>query len=184
MLRPRQPQLSEPVLRGPDLRRDFAPRRWKSIVGQWSDLVPRAPLHFPLSLTRLSVHGGPKGYPELATFLDSDDNFMVYRRFGYLQARLLLEKQERLRVLEEELDALDKQQTADEEDKAALCTIDIDPAFKAERDALMAKVERAFKEYGKLWPKVSPYQSLTATSRPSPKGSVHDCVGPAHFQRI
>ena len=109
---------------------------------------------------------------------------MVYRRFGYLQARLLLEKQERLRVLEEELDALDKQQTADEEDKAALCTIDIDPAFKAERDALMAKVERAFNEYGKLWPKVSPYQSLTATSRPSPKGSVHDCVGPAHFQRI
>jgi hypothetical protein len=109
---------------------------------------------------------------------------MVYRRFGYLQARLLLEKQERLRLLEEELDVLDKRQTADEEDKTALCTIDIDPEFKAERDALMAKIELAFKEYGKLWPKDSPYRSLTANSRSSTKGSVHDCVGPAHFQRI
>ena len=33
----------------------------------------------------------------LATFLDSDDCFMVYRRFGFLQSRRLLEKQEELR---------------------------------------------------------------------------------------
>ena len=44
----------------------------------------------------------------LATFLDSDDCFMVYRRFGFLQSRLLLEKQEELRELEGKLDRLDK----------------------------------------------------------------------------
>jgi hypothetical protein len=105
-----------------------------------------------LLLTSCGVHGGPRGYPELATFLDSDDNFMVYRRFGYVQARLLLEKQERLRLLEERLDKLDKQQTADEKDACRLCTIDIHPGFKADRDDLMAKVERAFNEYGKINP--------------------------------
>src|SRR5215469_11608832 len=40
-----------------------------------------------------SVYSCPEGYPRLAAFLDSDENFMVYRRFGYLQSRLLLEKQ-------------------------------------------------------------------------------------------
>ena len=105
-----------------------------------------------LLLTTREVHGGPRGYPELATFLDSDENFMVYRRFGYVQARLLLEKQEQLRLLEEKLDKLDKQHTTDEEDAEALCTMDIDPEFKADRDDLMAKVERAFNEYGKNCP--------------------------------
>ena len=109
-------------------------------------LLPR------LSLTSFQVHGGPRGYPELATFLDSDDNFMVYRRFGYVQARLLLEKQERLRLLEQKLDNLDKRQTAEEEDADALCTVDVDPAFKVDRDNLMAKVERAFHDYGKTCP--------------------------------
>ena len=47
------------------------------------------------------------GYPNLAAFADSDESFMVYRRFGYLQSRLLLEKQNDLRRLEEELDRLD-----------------------------------------------------------------------------
>jgi hypothetical protein len=32
------------------------------------------------------------GYPRLAAFLDSDENFMFYGRFGFLQARLLLYK--------------------------------------------------------------------------------------------
>lgn len=97
----------------------------------------------------------------------------------------MLEKQERLRLLEAELDALDKQQTEDEEDEAALCTLDIDPGFKAERDELMAKVESAFNEYGKLCPKSSmPVQSLITASRFVTKGSDHDCNGPTYFQRV
>jgi hypothetical protein len=43
----------------------------------------------------------------LAAFLDSDEGFTIYRRFGYLQSRLLLDKQEQLRLLEEKLEHLD-----------------------------------------------------------------------------
>lgn len=46
----------------------------------------------------------PKGYPQLAAFLDSDENFMLYRRFGFLQARILLNRQDELRELEHNLD--------------------------------------------------------------------------------
>jgi hypothetical protein len=34
---------------------------------------------------------------------------MLYRRFGYVQARLLIERQEDLRKLEAELDSFDKE---------------------------------------------------------------------------
>lgn len=40
--------------------------------------------------------------------MDSDDNFMIYRRFGFLYSRVLLSKQDELRQLEEDLDALDR----------------------------------------------------------------------------
>lgn len=45
----------------------------------------------------------PRGYPRLAAFQDSDECFMLYRRFGYLQSRVLSDKQDELRELEEEL---------------------------------------------------------------------------------
>lgn len=48
-----------------------------------------------------------RGYPRLAAFQCSDENFMLYRRFGYLQSRVLLDKQDQLRVLEKELQDLD-----------------------------------------------------------------------------
>jgi hypothetical protein len=40
--------------------------------------------------------------------MDGDDNFMVYRGFGHIQARLLLEKHDDLRLLEEQLDVFDR----------------------------------------------------------------------------
>jgi hypothetical protein len=50
-----------------------------------------------------------RGYRSLSTFLDSDENFMLYRRFGYLHSRLLLRKQDKLRKLEAELDEFDEE---------------------------------------------------------------------------
>ena len=50
----------------------------------------------------------PEGYPQLAAFLSSEENFMIYRKFGYLQSRLLLYKQDELRHLERELDRQDR----------------------------------------------------------------------------
>jgi hypothetical protein len=55
------------------------------------------------------VDSCPEGYPRLAAFLDSDENFMLYRRFGFLQTRLLLNKQAELREHEKALDRLDEE---------------------------------------------------------------------------
>jgi hypothetical protein len=95
------------------------------------------------------VHLGPNGYPKLARFLDSDDNFMVYRRFGFLQTRLLLEKQDTLRVLEQQLDKLDESETVGDDNEDNLCSRDGD---QTERTNLMAAIRTAFQEYGQCAP--------------------------------
>lgn len=85
----------------------------------------------------------PRGFPRLAAFLDTDENFMLYRRFGFLQARTLLYKQDELRVLENKLDRLDKVD-AGSNANMLLCR-DHD---NAERIGLMRQIETNFKEYG------------------------------------
>ena len=50
----------------------------------------------------------PLGYPRVQSFLDSDDSFMMYRRFGHLNSALLLHLQDDLRKMEEELLQYDK----------------------------------------------------------------------------
>jgi hypothetical protein len=89
-----------------------------------------------------------RGYPRLATFLDSDESFSVFRRFGYIQSRLLLEKQDDLRILEEELDILDEVHLAHH--GYSLTTrreIDEDK-YQSRRDLLQA-LEKKFCEYGR-----------------------------------
>jgi hypothetical protein len=49
-----------------------------------------------------------RGYPRLAAFQSSDESFMLYRKFAYLQSRVILDKQDQLRVLEKELHDLDE----------------------------------------------------------------------------
>ena len=104
-----------------------------------------------------AVQECPEGYPQLAAFLDSDDNFMVYRRYGYLHARLLLKKQEQLRQLEEALDNMDN------DDKlakpASLTTLKEYSAPEAsERRALEEDIEKKLLEYGK-----SRFRDVSAT---------------------
>lgn len=83
----------------------------------------------------------------MAAFLDSDECFTMYRRFGFLQSRLLLEKQDELRELEEQLDRSDKK-----EEKAAVTrpmTRDLVSDQLADRKELLSKVEEKFCAYGK-----------------------------------
>lgn len=88
----------------------------------------------------------PKGYPRLAAFIDSDENFMLYRRFGFLQARLLLYKQDRLRALETKLDELDKDDERHCPD--ILVSRAKDDIIVGKRMNLMHEIEVAFIEYG------------------------------------
>ena len=86
----------------------------------------------------------PKGYPRLAAFLDSGENFMIYRRFGYIQSRLLLKKQNDLQDLEAKLERLDD---ADgQQDPSPLTRAYVKSG--TERYKLMTELEGKFKEYG------------------------------------
>lgn len=94
---------------------------------------------------RFLVRDFPEGYPNLAIFKNSDENFAVYRRFGYLQARVLLEKQDQLRVLEQQLDQID--------DADPVCTTrEADPdrpdQYRA-REKILSEVEQVYMSYGR-----------------------------------
>lgn len=93
------------------------------------------------------------GYPSLAAFLDSDESFMVYRRFGYLQARLLLDKQNQLRELESELDELDAEikEAGDKHlptKKNFHKTVDLPAELAEQREDLMERIEETYTQYG------------------------------------
>lgn len=84
-----------------------------------------------------------KGYPNLAAFSSSDEMFALYRRFGYLQSRLLLEKQDVLRVLENRLNEYDDDHIAHSNTRS-LRSDRLKP-----REELLREVEQAFNSYGK-----------------------------------
>lgn len=83
----------------------------------------------------------PKGYPRLAAFLDSDEGFAIFRRFGLVQTRLLLEKQDEMRLLEDELMEMD---VSDEETKSRRLHT---RAFEPKRE-LLQTLETTYHEYG------------------------------------
>lgn len=74
---------------------------------------------------------------------------MIYRRFGFLQSRLLLEKQDCLRELEQQLDSLDIEETRGDGNECNLCTrVPDDEALGLYRKELMVKIEENFRDYG------------------------------------
>ena len=52
------------------------------------------------------------GYPRLASYIDSDVNTRLYRRFGYARTRVLLYTQDEIACLEQELANLDDEDLA------------------------------------------------------------------------
>ena len=106
-----------------------------------------------------AVNEAPNGYPRTATFLDSDENFMIYRRFGYLQSRLLLEKQDDLQRLELKLDIMDNGVASDDEDSLRT-RLDYGEEYMEERQTLTAQIEKKWLEYCKSCPVLSSRPSL------------------------
>ena len=69
------------------------------------------------------------GYPRLAAFKASEQNFMLYRSFNYVHSRLLLNLQTSIQALESELDEIDKLHgTFNNESKMRLRSWDLDLA--------------------------------------------------------
>ena len=104
------------------------------------------------------VEDYPMGYPRVACYLDSDDAFMMYRRFGLLHSRLLLDKQDELREMEETLHALDKRDSKDEQGQKCLKSRDEDesrdpPKKGPTRKKLLKDIKTAVLEYGQISPR-------------------------------
>ncbi|KAL5313879.1 hypothetical protein ACEPPN_018302 [Leptodophora sp. 'Broadleaf-Isolate-01'] len=104
-----------------------------------------------------------------SAFMDSDENFMIYRRFGFLHARLLLQKQDELRLMEEALDRLDRDDIS-ENPKALQCRMeDVDlekqstPQGTETRQKLLSRMETTILRYDEL---LLNAQQLTASNRP------------------
>ncbi|KAF7951557.1 hypothetical protein EAE96_006862 [Botrytis aclada] len=88
------------------------------------------------------------GYPRLATVIDSDEQFMLYRRFGHLQARFLLHKQDELRAQEErlfKLDAIYKRNDPERHRSRAQ-----NNAKSKDHKNLLDSIEIKFREYAQL----------------------------------
>lgn len=85
-----------------------------------------------------------KGYPRFSAFLQSDRNFILFRRFGQLHARVLLHKQDIICELEQRLNRLDNE----EANSFFLNSRRNDQ--NAERRSLLADIESKLLDYGLL----------------------------------
>ncbi|TVY81623.1 hypothetical protein LSUE1_G004824 [Lachnellula suecica] len=111
----------------------------------------------------------PEGYPRISAYIDSDSGSTLFRRFGVLHARILLYKQVELTELEAQLDKLDKEDEASEENKWRLGhSLDTNGGYLNEdRKALVEEIDKKMEEYDALLLRDSQLRRLSRPTRRS-----------------
>jgi hypothetical protein len=89
------------------------------------------------------------GWPRLAAFQNQSDSCAVYRRFGLLFCRLLLQLQGELTFLEGKLLQLDKEDYADRTKLYRLRTSDDDATWDPEKREMLKEIQEKLSTYGK-----------------------------------
>ena len=84
----------------------------------------------------------------MAVFLQSDENFSIYRKFGTCHARILAEDQVELTKIEEVLHQLDKTDSEDRVLEQRLRGPEPSGEPNTERRELMRKLRVKIREYG------------------------------------
>ena len=106
----------------------------------------------PTYVTEFDVYDQPwkyTGYRKYSWFLASDDDFLIFRRFGTLNARIILAMQDDISVAEAKLQSLD--------DDASLKSAPRrhNGSFRREenqeRKALITEIKEKLKEYSKYY---------------------------------
>ncbi|MCJ1383050.1 hypothetical protein MMC17_006163 [Xylographa soralifera] len=110
----------------------------------------------------------PGGYPRFSAFLDSEEDLMIFRRFGTLHSRLLLHKQDQLRVLETTIEQMDAEDHRTVDARRYLMSREwndrrVDDAM-AMRKRVLEDVEQKLLEYGKLLLQTRQILALTKPS--------------------
>jgi hypothetical protein len=88
------------------------------------------------------VEDYPSGYPRLSALIASHDSFHLCRRFSNLRARLLLLKQDRLSLLEKQLQKIDR------EEISLLSLGSSRRDSNSERNSILTQIDKALAEYG------------------------------------
>ena len=103
-----------------------------------------------------TVDDVPDGYPKVAHFQNSDDAYMIFRRFGCVFSRLILYKQDELKCLEQTMQDLDELDHETEGWNENLKSRELDEHREPEtipgesRKKLMSQMEAKAIEYGQL----------------------------------
>ncbi|KAK0621796.1 hypothetical protein B0T17DRAFT_618198 [Bombardia bombarda] len=106
----------------------------------------------------MQVEDYPAGYPRYAALISSHPDFHVFRRFSAVRARLLLYKQDRLTVLEQQLADLDKKE------KRELFRASFRMDENKDRRRLMGEIDNALSEYDDLMSRNEKALSMKSTS--------------------
>ncbi|KAL8738108.1 MAG: hypothetical protein Q9181_001055 [Wetmoreana brouardii] len=88
------------------------------------------------------------GYPKVAAYENTDPNFLIYRKFGWLHNRILMYLQDELVELEYKLEIIDKR-TFSEEDDVQLKSRRLDYAESPARRNLVKRIAEKLEMYGK-----------------------------------
>lgn len=115
-----------------------------------------SPLPLEISSNPVLVDDHPRGYPKLAAFMSSDENFLVCRKYSFLRSRVLLYRQDELSKLEDTLVALDQEDAeTDDASRLALMSRKTDEARNEDprysRKTLIQKIDDKLKQYGESW---------------------------------
>ncbi|KAH9994517.1 hypothetical protein F4779DRAFT_218232 [Xylariaceae sp. FL0662B] len=103
----------------------------------------------------------PNGYPRLAAFIASDQSFLFFRRFSYLQARVLLNIQDQLREYENQLEEFDQDNSALGHNRSRLCS---DKDVSHRRSKLLQEIENRYERYASI---MSHASSFSLRANPS-----------------
>ena len=115
--------------------------------------------------------------------MNSDENFLIARKYGFLRSRVLLYRQDELSVLEKDLIALDEDdyenrpmalQSRKEDENN-------DPDPKSGRKMLMQKIDNKLKEYGKSH---LPLSTPLSTPRLTQRRRINSQIPNFHFTKV
>ncbi|KAI0477044.1 hypothetical protein GGR56DRAFT_386601 [Xylariaceae sp. FL0804] len=118
-----------------------------------------------LAVFESSVEDHQRGYPRLAAFVSSSRDFVMFRCFATLHARIVLHKQDELAELEERLVELDRRETT------AYFLTSRRSDGNAERGQLLREIEQKLAEYNDL---IESY--YRHVERPRPRDVTYDSV--------
>ncbi|KAH7412513.1 hypothetical protein BKA64DRAFT_330380 [Cadophora sp. MPI-SDFR-AT-0126] len=90
------------------------------------------------------------GYKKYAWFLASDDDFLIFRRFGTLNARILLLLQDEICVAEAKLKSLDEEYSQKTAPRQHNGSFRKESVQQAERKNLLLEIKEKLKEYNEF----------------------------------